>query len=87
MTGKSDTTPSDPPKLPIDKTPGQLIFAALVCFFGGVFIVLFAIFLCLIFQTDRLFVVAGLIWPLWFAAKLLVVATIVACFHKKPGHR
>lgn len=87
MTGQSNTPPSDPSKLPIDKTPGQLIFASLVCFFGGVFIVVFAFILCMIFQTNEPFVVAGLIWPLWFAAKILVVATILACFNKKPGHR
>ncbi len=90
MTGMSSTPPTDPPPPPlpeIDKTPGQLIFAALVCFFGGMFIVVLSVFLSMIFRTDAFLALAGLVWPCWFAAKMLVIATIVACFNKKPGYR
>jgi hypothetical protein len=88
MTGKSSTPPSDSSALPeIDKAPGQLIFASLCCFFGGMFIAVFSMFLGMIFQNAAWLGLAALMWPLWFVAKMLVIATIVACFHKKPGYR
>jgi hypothetical protein len=69
MTGKSSTPPGDPPALPeIDKTPGQYIFASLVCFFSGVFIAVLSVFLAMIFQNDAFLGLAMLTWPLWFVA-------------------
>jgi hypothetical protein len=88
MTGRSSTPPSEPQPLPeIDKTPGQLIFASLVCFFGGAFIAVLSVLLAMIFRNEAILGLAVLMWPLWFISKMLVIATIVACFHKKPGYR
>lgn len=86
MTGKSSSAPSDPTaEEEFNKTPGQLIFAALVCFFGGIFIAVFSFFLGMIFQSEKPLVLAGLMGPCMVAAHFLIVATIISCIIKKPG--
>lgn len=86
MTGKSSTPPSDPPAdQEFNKTPGQLIFASLVCFFSGIFIAVFSFMLGMIFQSEKFLVLAGLMMPLMVVSKFLIIATIISCFVKKPG--
>lgn len=78
MSETTETPSSDPPvRREIDKTPGKFIFAALVCFFGGMFLAVFSYFLGIIFQSDRPLGLALLMPPLMIATHFLIIATIV----------
>jgi hypothetical protein len=68
----------------IDKTPGRLIVAALICFYSGIVIGTLGMFLFPIGNGVLSVSLLGFMWFPMTAALFLIFATIFACFDNKP---
>lgn len=69
----------------IDRTPGRLVVAALICLYGGFLLVVIGIALEELVSHGLGKAVMALGGLAFFAIKLLLLAAIFASFDKKPS--